>query len=94
MNLAFLLVSPVLTLCQLEIVPLAWQEAMSGAVVMAQGIGTATIALGGGYLITAFGYPSLFLSGALLAALGAGLMWVYSWAPRWMLMRRMRISTI
>jgi MFS family permease len=79
---------PALTVCQQEIVPPQWRSTMAGAVSMATGLSTAATAFGGGYLITAFGYQSLFLMGAGLAAIGATLFWGYTWVPRWVLIRR------
>ena len=91
-SVAYALITPALTLSQQEIVPPAWRATMSGAMIMARGSGTAFMAFGGGYLIDAYGYPSLFLSGALLAMMGAGLIWLYSWAPRWFLMRHKGVT--
>jgi len=87
MSLASAFAAPALMLCQQEIVPPAWRPTISGAIVMAEGGGTALLAFGGGYLITVFGYHIFFLIGAILTIMGAGLLWMYAWVPRWMLMR-------
>jgi MFS family permease len=56
---------------------------MSGAGEMAAGFSFALIAWSGGYLITAFGYPTLFLCGAGLTLLGTVLFWGYMrWGER------------
>ena len=55
---------------------------MSGAVNMAFGLSFSAMALGGGYLIGALGYRSLFLTGAGLTAAGALLFWAYFRVPR------------
>jgi MFS family permease len=91
-NSSYALLSPALLVCQQEIIPVEWRAAMSGAVIMGRGLGTAGMALGGGYLITTFGYPSLFFSGAALAIGGAILFWSYTWGPRWLLTRQMKPS--
>jgi MFS family permease len=85
---AYAFLTPALILCQQEIIPAEWRATMSGAVIMGRGLGTAAMAGSGGYLISHFGYPSLFLTGAMLAVLGAILFWGYTWAPRWLLTRQ------
>ena len=84
--------TPALFICQQEIVAPSWRPLMSGAIVMARGGSTALMAFSGGYLITAFGYPTLFLTGALLAALGGGLIWIYTWFPRQLIIRRVAVN--
>ncbi|MDQ3248715.1 MAG: MFS transporter [Chloroflexota bacterium] len=65
-----------------EIVGPGWQGTMSAATTMAIGISWSVMAFGGGYLIALVGYRALFLSGALLTALGALLFWAYFRTPR------------
>lgn len=48
---------------------------MSGANEMANGLGFAIMGLGGGYIITAFGYRPLFLLSACLTAVGTLVFW-------------------
>lgn len=86
---AYAFLTPALILCQQEIIPAEWRATMSGAVIMGRGLGTAAMAGSGGYLISHFGYPSLFLIGAALAGLGTILFWGYTWAPRWLLTRQL-----
>lgn len=68
---------PPITVYSQEIVSPSWQAAMSGSTVMAVGLSFSAMALGGGYIITALGYRSLFLTGAGLTAAGAMLFWAY-----------------
>jgi MFS family permease len=65
-----------------ELVPPAWQAVMSGSVWMGMGIGGAAIVVGGGYLITALGYVSLFLTAAGVTAAGGLLCLAYFRVPR------------
>ena len=48
---------------------------MSGAVMMGAGLSISVMALIGGHLIPALGYPGLFLTGAGLTVAGAVLFW-------------------
>ena len=89
----FSFVIPALTVCQQEIVPPQWRSTMAGAVSMATGLSRAAMALGGGHLITTYGYQSLFLTGASLAAIGATLFWGYTWLPRWVLTSRLNLRS-
>ncbi len=59
-----------------ELVPVRWRTAMSGTVAMMSGMGYSAMALGGGYLIPAAGYSSLFLTGAVLTGMGVLLFWI------------------
>jgi predicted MFS family arabinose efflux permease len=65
-----------------EIVPPAWRAAMSGALMTGAGLSVSAMAFGGGYLITALGYPGLFLTGAGLVVAGTLVFWGYFRAPR------------
>ena len=47
-----------------------WRGTMSGAGEMASGLSFSAMALGGGYIIEAFGYRSFFLTGASLTVVG------------------------
>jgi predicted MFS family arabinose efflux permease len=73
---------PAITVTQQEIVSPIWWAAMSGATTMAAGLSWSAVAFGGGYVITALGYRSLFLIGAGLTAAGALLFWAYFRVPR------------
>jgi MFS family permease len=68
---------PAFTLYGQEVVPLAWRAATSGATSMAAGLGFSVMSFGGGYIITALGYPSLFLAGTALTAAGGLIFWSY-----------------
>ena len=65
-----------------EIVSSGWQPAMSGVLNMADGLSVAAMSLGGGYIISAVGYPALFLLGAALTASSALVFWAYFRVPR------------
>ncbi|MCL4504559.1 MAG: MFS transporter, partial [Chloroflexi bacterium] len=54
-----------------------WRPMTAGATSMAVGLSWAVMSLGGGYVITALGYPSMFGAGALLTVAGAVLFWAY-----------------
>jgi len=73
---------PANTVYHQEIVSPGWRAAMSGATTMAAGLSWSAMAFGGGYLITALGYRSLFLTGAGLTVAGALLFWAYFRVPR------------
>jgi hypothetical protein len=60
----------------MELIPSGWRAAMSGATTLAAGLSWAGIAWGGGYVIAALGYRSLFLAGAGMTAVGALVFWV------------------
>jgi MFS family permease len=70
------------SICAQELVSPEWRAAMSGAMAMAMGLSRSTMAFGGGYLITTFGFSSIFFVGASLTAAGAILFWGYTWLPR------------
>ncbi len=76
------------TVYQQESVSPGWRTVISGAANMALGLSWSTMAFGGGYMITALGYRSLFLTGAGLTAGGALLFWAYFQVPRGELARR------
>jgi MFS family permease len=59
----------------LELVPPAQRATVSGLTEMAAGICFTAMTFGGGYMIAAFGYRSLFLLGAALTGLSALVFW-------------------
>jgi len=59
----------------LELVPPAQRATVSGLTEMAAGICFTAMTFGGGYMIAAFGYRSLFLLGAVLTGLSALVFW-------------------
>ena len=58
-----------------------WRTLVNGACVMALGLSGVLASLGGGYVVTALGYPTLFLIGAGLTVAGTAVFWVYD--RRW-----------
>ena len=67
---------------QMEIVRPGWRGATSGLSSMAMGLGFATMALGGGYIVPILGYRGLFLVSAGLVTTSALLFWLYFRIPR------------
>jgi MFS family permease len=65
-----------------ELVRTSWRAVTSGAVSTAMGLSSSATALGGGYIIAALGFRSLFLLCAVLTAAGALLFWAYFREPR------------
>ena len=61
---------PAFLVYTMEVVPPARRGTMSGAGEMASGLSFSAMALGGGYIIKAFGYRSFFLTGASLTVIG------------------------
>ena len=68
---------PTFLVYTMEVVSPGWRPTMSGAGEMASGLSFSAIALSGGYIITALGYGSLFLTGASLTAIGTLIFWVH-----------------
>jgi len=66
---------PTFLVYSMEAVAPEHRTIMSGANEMANGLGFAIIGLGGGYIITAFGYRPLFLLSACLTAVGTLVFW-------------------
>ena len=64
------------------IVAPAWRAVTAGATSMAVGLSWSIMSLGGGFVITTMGYPSLFIIGALLTMAGGVLFWAYFRVPR------------
>jgi MFS family permease len=77
-----LIALPANTIYHQEIVSPGWRAAMSGATTTMAGLSWSATAFGGGYIITALGYRSLFLTGAGLTVAGALLFWAYFRVPR------------
>jgi MFS family permease len=70
-------IAPLSTVFSQEAVHPSWRSTMSGAFMMANGLGLAWTAIGGGYIIASAGYATLYWLGALLAALSAVLFAAY-----------------
>ena len=68
---------PTFMIYTMEVVPPEKRGIASGAGEMAAGFSFAFMALGGGFLITALGYPSLFLTGVILTSIGAFIFWLH-----------------
>jgi MFS family permease len=77
-----LIVRPAFTVYSQESVPPGARALMSGATTMAGGLSSSGMALGGGYLIAAWGFPSLFVTAAALTVGGALVLAVGLRAPR------------
>ena len=78
----FAITMPTFTILNQELVAPEWQATMSGVMSMGMGLSRSGAALGGGYLISHLGFPSLFLVGAGLTVAGAILFWGYAWLPQ------------
>ena len=68
--------STALTVFHQELVPVGWRPAMSGASLMAMGIGWGIVSSGGGYFVAAWGWMLFFLLGAGGTVLGVGVFWL------------------
>jgi predicted MFS family arabinose efflux permease len=68
---------PTISVYQMELVAPSQQAAMSAATTMAVGISWSSVASSGGYIITLFGYPVLFLMGAVLTLIAVLLFWLH-----------------
>lgn len=66
---------PAYIMYRMEITSPSWWAVVNGATNMAMGLSWSGMSLGGGYIVTALGYPSLFLTGAGVTAAGALLFW-------------------
>lgn len=73
---------PALQVFQMELVHSRWRALTYGIVSMAMGFAYATIGLGGGYLVAAWGYTTLFLLALGVSLVGAALMWIMLKSPR------------
>ena len=73
---------PAFMVYSMELVRANLRGPLVGAGEMSAGLSFTVIALSGGYMITTWGYPSLFVVGALLTAFGAFLFWLYFRVPR------------
>jgi MFS family permease len=72
---------PAISVYQMEIVAPTQRSAMSAATTMAVGISWSSVASGGGYLITLFGYPVLFLMGTVLTMIAVLFFWLHMRMP-------------
>ncbi len=67
---------PTFMIYTMEVVSPEQRGIASGAGEMAAGVSFAFMALSGGYLITALGYHSLFLTGAIFTGIGTFIFWL------------------
>ena len=70
---------PAIQMYQMEAVKPAWRDAMAGTTAAGTGLAWTVVGLGGGFLIMARGYPSMFLAAAGLTALGALVFQAHLW---------------
>ncbi|MFP3896415.1 MAG: MFS transporter [Anaerolineales bacterium] len=68
---------PTFSVYQMEAVGIPWRSIMSGSTSMAIGVSRSLIALGGGFIVAAMGYRSLFSMGASLMLAGVLLFWIF-----------------
>ena len=73
---------PAVLILQQELVAPRWRTTMAGADTLATGLSYGLVAWAGGYVISAWGYPTLFLVGGAISALGAALFGAYFRVPR------------
>ncbi len=66
---------PAFQVYQMEVVERRWRSLAYAAVSMAMGLSFALVSFTGGFVVTGWGYPSLFLMGLGLSAIGATMMW-------------------
>jgi MFS family permease len=81
-SIAYYLTTGPIRVFSQEIVAPAWRGTMSGALGLGAGLSMSAVSLGGGYAIIAFGYPSVFLVGTVLALVGALCFRAYFREPR------------
>ncbi len=72
---------PAFLVYSMEVVSPKQRGLVAGADEMAAGLSFASMALSGGYMITALGYQPLFLLGAGLTIIGAFAFWAYFRQP-------------
>jgi len=66
---------PTLGVLSQSMVEPRWRTTIASAMSMAIGVGVAITSLGGGYVIAAFGFQTLFVMAASVGLLGAGVIW-------------------
>jgi predicted MFS family arabinose efflux permease len=71
------LARPAIVAVQLGAVRPSWHTVMTGTTSTAVGLGWALASLTGGFLVTSFGYPSLFIASAVMTGGGALVFWLY-----------------
>lgn len=76
------LLNPAFDFFSQELVLPAWRTILSGALITALGVSIAAVAYGGGYVISAWGYPTLFAAGSGFSLAAALLFFAYFRRPR------------
>ena len=61
-----------------ELAPREWRASMAGAFNMAGGLSYSLSSIAGGFAIASIGFSKMFLAGAAISVLGAGLFWSFS----------------
>ena len=73
---------PCMNVFAMLVTPRPWRSTTSSVVALANGVGFIGVALGGGYLIRAAGFPSLFLISSGLAIVATAVFWSSFRTPR------------
>lgn len=73
---------PALQVFQMELVDPRWRALTNGIISMSMGFAYALIGFGGGYLVAAWGYNTLFSLAIGVSLVGAGVMWTMLRYPR------------
>jgi MFS family permease len=89
----FAITTVAFTIYSQELVATEWRTTMAGAMAMATGMSRSTMSFAGGYLVSAFGFSSLFMVGAGLTVLGAVIFACHFWIPRLGIRQRVRVRT-
>jgi predicted MFS family arabinose efflux permease len=76
------LARPGISVFQMTLVPAQWRPTISASCSMAMTLGMATLAFGGGQILTTLNYRTLFLTGAGLVFAGVLFFWGYFRVPR------------
>jgi hypothetical protein len=82
MSVAYFVTTGPIQIFSQEIVAPQWRGTMAGALGLGSGLSLTAVSLAGGFAIAALGYPSVFLTGAVMAVAGAALFWGYFHTPR------------
>jgi MFS family permease len=78
----FGIAQPVFVVYSQESITPEWRPVMAGYNSMAWGAGTSALVFGGGYVVAAYGYSSLFSIGMIMAAASALIFFYYFRTPR------------
>ena len=73
---------PALQVFQMELVHSRWRALTNGIVSMSMGVAYAAIGFGGGYLVAAWGYSTIFALTIGISLIGAAVMWAMLKSPR------------